>query len=310
MFSRFLPALLCGLLLSFPLAAATPSVVATIKPLQLIAAAVLEDIAAPEVLLPPAASPHNYALRPSDRRQLAEADRVYWVGPDLERFLQRLLESQSSARRLDQVPGLTLRYFGDQHEHSHAEHVHGHDHGHDDHDHTPGTLDAHIWLSVSNAQHIARWMAEDLGQLYPQHQQQLQHNAGEFIQRLQQLDEQLQQRLRPLAGAPYFVFHDAFGYFEDRLGLQPQGIFTLSAEIQPGARHLQGLRQSLAQAGPSCVFREPQFPAERVIALSEGLPVRLAELDPLGIDAANGPDGYEDLLNRLGEQLASCLEQL
>src|SRR5690554_3655229 len=137
MFPRLLPALLCGLLLSFPLHAATPHVLATIKPLQMIAAAVLEDIAEPGVLLPPAASPHNYALRPSDRRQLAEADRVYWVGPELERFLQRLLEDQSTARRLDQVPGLTLRYFGDEHGHAHS---HEHDHHHD-HEHAPGTLD-------------------------------------------------------------------------------------------------------------------------------------------------------------------------
>lgn len=304
MFSRFFPALLCGLLLSFPLTAAQPAVVTTIKPLQLIAAAVLEDISEPEVLLPPAASPHNYALRPSDRRQLADADRVYWVGPDLERFLERLLENQANARRVDQAPGLTLRYFGEEEEHGHE-----HD-SHDDHDHAPGTLDAHIWLSITNAQHIARWMADDLAQLYPQHQQQLQDNAAAFAQRLQQVEEQLQQRLRPLADKPYFVFHDAFGYFEDSVGVQRRDVFTLSTEIQPGARHLQKLRQRLTEAGPSCVFREPQFPAERVTSLSSGLPVQVAELDPLGIDIPVGPKGYEQLLFTLGEELAGCLEQL
>ena len=308
MFSRLLPALLCGLLLSFPLAAATPNVLTTIKPLQLIATAVLDGIAEPEVLLPPAASPHNYALRPSDRRQLADADRVYWVGPDLERFLERLLDTQSSARRVDQTPGLTLRYFGDEHEHEHA-HDH-HDHAHDDHDHAPGTLDAHIWLSGANAQHIARWIAEDLGQLFPEHRQQLQHNANAFSQRLLQVNEQLQQRLQPVAGKPYFVFHDAYGYFEDSLGVQRRDVFTLSTEIQPGARHLQSLRQKLTEAGPSCVFREPQFPADRVTALSNGLPVRVAVLDPLGIDIPIDPHGYEQLLTTLGNELAGCLEQL
>ncbi|MFA5677055.1 MAG: zinc ABC transporter substrate-binding protein ZnuA [Pseudomonas sp.] len=310
MFSRFLPALLFGLALSSPLAADTPKVVATIKPLQLIAAAVLGDIAEPDTLLPPAASPHNYALRPSDRRLLTEADRVYWVGPDLERFLQRLLENQDSARRIDQMPHLTLRYFDDEHHDHGHEHEHGAEHGHDPHDHAPGTLDTHIWLSLSNARHIAHGMAEDLGQLYPQHQQRLQHNAEAFSQRLQQLDQQLQQRLRPLAGKPYFVFHDAYGYFEDSLGLKPRSVFTLSAEIQPGARHLQSLRQSLAEAGSACLFSEPQFPAARITALSEGMPVRIAELDPLGIDVTDGAGGYEQLMSNLASQLAGCLEQL
>ena len=309
MFSRFLPALACGVLLSFPLSAATPSVVTTIKPLQLIAAAVLDGIAEPDVLLPPAASPHNYALRPSDRRQLAEADRVYWVGPDLERFLQRLLDSQPTAKRLDQVPGLTLRYFGEGQLHAHSHH--GHDeHEHEHHDHAPGTLDTHIWLSIDNAQLIALWMADDLTRLFPHHASQLQLNADGFSQRLEQLAVHLQQRLHPLANRPYFVFHDAYGYLEDSVGLQPRGVFTLSAEIQPGARHVQSLRQTLTDAGPSCVFREPQFPAERVHVLSTGLPVQVAELDPLGVDVPAGPGGYEQLLARLGESLSGCLEQL
>src|SRR5690554_1187796 len=165
MILRFLLALACGLSLSFPVTAATPSVLTSVKPLQLIAAAVLDGIAEPEVLLPPTASPHNYALRPSDRRQIAAADRLYWVGPELERFLQRLLDDQPTARRLDQIPGITLRSFGEHdHDHDH-DHDHQHDaHEHHDHDHAPGTLDLHIWLSASNAQRIAQWMAEDLTQ--------------------------------------------------------------------------------------------------------------------------------------------------
>lgn len=305
MFRRFLLALMSGLALSFPLMAATPNVVTTVKPLQLIATAVLDGIAEPAVLLPPGASPHNYALRPSDRRQLAAADRIYWVGPDLERFLQRLLDNQPAARRLDQIQGLALRYYGEGHQH-HDDHGHGHVH----HDHAPGTLDSHLWLAPDNARLIARWMAEDLAQLYPQHHQQLQHNASEFEQRVLHLANQLQQRLRPLANKPYFVFHDAYGYLEDSVGLQPRGVFTLSAEIQPGARHVQALRQTLTGAGPSCIFREPQFPADRIHSLSADLPVHIAELDPLGTDVAVDARGYEQLLTRLGDSLGNCLEAL
>lgn len=307
MFPRFLFTLLCGLALSFPLAAATPKVLTTIKPLQLIASAVLDGVAQPELLLPPNASPHNYALRPSDRRQIANADRLYWVGPELERFLQRLLHSQPSAQRLDQIPGLTLRHFDDEHQHG-AEHEHTHQHH--DHEHAPGTVDPHIWLSPDNAKLIARWMAEDLAQLYPEHQAQLQHNADGFSERLTALQLGLHERLQPLADKPYFVFHDAYGYFEDGMGIRTRGVFTLSMEVQPGARHIQSLRQLLTSAGPSCVFHEPQFPADRIATLSADLPVRDAELDPLGVAITPGPHGYEQLLENLGQTLAECLEQL
>ena len=299
MFSRYLLTLLCGLLLSCPLYADTPNVLTTVKPLQLIAAAVLDDIAKPELLLPPTVSPHHYALRPSDRRKLAQAERVYWVGPDMERFLQHLLEHQDNARRLDQAPDLTLRYFDSSHQQAAAEH-----------EHAPNTLDGHLWLSIANARHIAHWMATDLSALYPQYKQQLQDNAETFDQRLQQLDSQLQARLQALAGKPYFVFHDGYGYFEDSMAIHHQDVFTLSTDIQPGARHLQVLRDKLAAAGPSCIFREPQFPTERIAALSHDLPVQIAVLDPLGIDIPADRNGYILLLQGLGNSLAECLEQL
>ncbi len=153
-------------------------------------------------------------------------------------------------------------------------------------------------------------MAEDLALLYPEHQARLQHNADSFSERLTFLQLRLQERLQPLADKPYFVFHDAYGYFEDSIGIHPRGVFTLSMEVQPGARHIQTLRQQLAAAGPSCVFHEPQFPADRIATLSADLPVRDAELDPLGVAITPGPHGYEQLLENIGHTLTECLEQL
>jgi len=73
--------------------------VASITPLQLIAAEVLDGIAKPEVLIPPGASPHAYSLRPSDTRKIHDADLVVWVGPELEQFLTKPI-SQSNATKL------------------------------------------------------------------------------------------------------------------------------------------------------------------------------------------------------------------
>src|SRR5690606_16899762 len=69
-------------------------VLTRIKPLQLIAAAVQGETGRPEVLLPPGASPHHFALRPSDVRRVQGADLLYWIGPDMENFLPRVLEGR------------------------------------------------------------------------------------------------------------------------------------------------------------------------------------------------------------------------
>lgn len=307
---RLFLCLLCWIGLTSAHAADNARVLTTIKPLQQIATAVMHGVDTPALLMDPGASPHTYALRPSDRRALAGAERIYWVGPELEMFLQDLLERQENSVDLLHLPNMTVREQVQVHnfqEDEHADHHGGHAHGHG-HDH--GSLDAHIWLSPTNASVIAGYMAEDLASLYPQHAERLQTNLTAFRQRLAKLDEQLKARLAPLKDKPYFVFHDGYGYFEDHYGIRPQGIFSLSHEVQPGARHVNQLRQRLQAAGPSCVFTEPQFTPRLVNSLTQGLPVSVGILDPLGGATEVGPTGYEQMLADTGNALADCLEAL
>ncbi|QJD60897.1 zinc ABC transporter substrate-binding protein ZnuA [Pseudomonas sp. gcc21] len=313
---RRLMLLFVGLSVSWSAASATtPTVLTTIKPVQLIAAAVLEGVGSPAVLLPPGASPHSYALRPSDRRAVLQAERIYWVGPDLERFVERLLNESQTAVALMHIPQLTLRDMRqtlDDHADSAASqsHQHAHDELSHGHEHKPGSLDAHIWLDPHNALTIARYMAEDLKALYPDHASTLDQNLAAFESRLTQLDSRLRARFEALHDKPYFVFHDGYGYFEDHYNLAPRGIFSLSHDVQPGARHINALREQLQQAGPACVFSEPQFTPRLIDSLTRDLPVRKAELDPLGSEVDVNARGYEALLKGLADQLAGCLEQL
>lgn len=282
-------------------ARAEPLVLTSIRPLQLIAAAMQEGVGQPAVLLPPGASAHHYSLRPSDVRQLREAALFYWVGPDLEAFLTQPLAGRSGpSLAVQSLPGLTLRHFGDEDGHEHHD-----EHGHD-HDHRPGSLDAHLWLAPHNARLIAARMAEDLAHLDPAHAARYAANRDAFAARLDALEVRLKTRLGQLAARPYFVFHDAYGYFEAAFGLQHAGVFSLSGEVQPGARQVAAMRVELERVAPACVFSEPPLRPRLAETLSAGLPVRLAELDALGSRAAS----YEALLDELAEGLAGCLEAL
>ncbi len=128
------------------------TVVASILPIHSLVAGVIGEIHTVEVLLPASASPHGYAMRPSEAQKLQDADLLVWVGPDLETFLERPLSEPRPGRTVISVLNdleLTLlqgREGGlwETHDHDHA-HDHGHttshpgqaaeDHGHGDHDH-------------------------------------------------------------------------------------------------------------------------------------------------------------------------------
>lgn len=286
-------------------AQAEVKVLTSIKPLQLIAAAVQDGVAIPEVLLPPGASPHNYALRPSDVRKVQSVDLLYWIGPDMEGFLPRVLGGRSlPSVAVQDLPGLKLRHFGTDN-HSHAEEADEHDH-----DHRPGSLDAHLWLSPVNARVIADKMAADLSAADPANAQRYQSNAKAFDARLDALDQRLKKRLANVEGKPYFVFHEAFDYFEDAYGLKHAGVFAVAAEVQPGAQHVAAMRKHLQEVGKTCVFSEPPLRPRLAETLVAGLPVKLAELDALGGYTPATAQGYEQVLEKLGNDLAGCLESL
>lgn len=289
-------------------AQAEVKVLTSIKPLQLIAAAVQDGVAVPEVLLPPGASPHHYALRPSDVRKVQSVDLLYWIGPDMEGFLPRVLNGRTlPSVAVQDLPGLKLRHFA---EDSASHEDHDDDGDEHDHDHRPGTVDAHLWLSPHNARVIAARMAADLGTADPANAARYQSNLKGFNQRLDALDARLKTRLAAIAGKPYFVFHEAFDYFEDNYGLKHAGVFAVAAEVQPGAQHVAAMRTRLQAVGKTCVFSEPPLRPRLAETLVAGLPVKLAELDALGGYTPATAQGYEQLLEKLGNDLAGCLESL
>ena len=300
-------------------AQAQVQILTSIKPLQLIAAAIQDGQGEPQVLLPPGASPHYFVLRPSDAKRLDKANLFYWIGPDLENFLPRLLEKRSKLSvAVQNLPELHLQYFGDEHQHAHTA-AHGHTDQHKqhadnlvehDHAHQPGAVDAHLWLLPENAQVIAARISADLSAHDPDNATVYAENLLAFSQRLEALDQQLKTELAPIQDKSFFVFHEAFNYFEQAYGLKHAGVFAISHELQSGAKHVSQMRARLQQAGPSCVFSEPPMQPRLAHTLAEGLPVTLAELDALGSNLPVSAQAYEQLLKNLAAQFSACLSTL
>ena len=70
-------------------------IVASIKPIHSLASYLMDGIGKPDLIFDGYASPHGFALKPSHAKMLQEADIVFWVGEDLENFLENTLGSIS-----------------------------------------------------------------------------------------------------------------------------------------------------------------------------------------------------------------------
>lgn len=272
-------------------------VLATLKPIAFIAAAITRDVAEPEVLLPTGASPHDFALRPSDLRRLKEADLVIWVGPELESFLVKPLADQQSVLTLLTLPGLPVYRYAEGEAHDHDEHDGHHHHG---------NLDPHIWLGPDLAGPIARAIAARLGELDPTNAARYQGNLVRFEQALAAKDAQVREKMKPVQQKGYFVFHDAYGYWERHYGMQSRGHFTVSPDRRPGAKTLVTIRRALEQHQARCVFAEPQFRPDVIESVVRNTGARVLLLDESGGSYPVGPDAYLYWMDGMANAFSAC----
>jgi zinc transport system substrate-binding protein len=273
-------------------------------------------VGSPHLLLPGGASPHAYALRPSDARQLSDARIVFWVGEALETFLERPLATLARKARLVELleakglVRLPLRSGGLWE--SHAEDSAGRkgnepeDH-HQKEDHHHKGVDAHIWLDPVNARTIVATVAAALIEVDPDNAGQYTANAKALDGRLQVLDSRLKNALQVIKNKPYIVFHDAYQYLERRYGLGAAGAVTVSPGRSPGAKRLIEIRERIRSAKAACVFPEPQFEPRLAQTIIEDTGARIAVLDPLGATLTPGKDAYFTLMEGLASALVRCL---
>lgn len=309
----FAAAILALAALRQPAQAEELKVVVTIKPVHSLAAAVMEGVATPRLLIDGASSPHTYALRPSDAKALHDAHMVLRVSDGLETFLMKVIKALPESIRvvtLEEAPGLTLlplREGGPFEDHDHG-HGHGHSHGngHKAKGRRP-MPDSHVWLDPENAKAMARQIARELAALRPGEAAQFEANANRLVARLDALSAELRTALAGAAGKPFLTFHDAFQYLEKRYGLASAGTVTVNPDVQPSARRISALRQKVKKQAAICVFSEPQFEPALVTTITEGTKARSGVLDPLGAGLTPGPDLYPQLLRTIAKSLTGCL---
>ena len=292
-------------------------VLTTIKPLGFIAAAITDGVSEPKVLLPTGASPHDFSLRPSDIRSINSADLVVWVGPELEGFMAKPLANHPHALALTQVEGMPLFNYAtqdshdshdhDAHDHDHAAHEHGdhdHDEGHEGHHHEG--VDPHIWLGPTQAKVIAKAIASELGKLDPANQARYDANLVAFDAKVDAKDKVIAGQMKAVNQKGYFVFHEAYGYWERHYGMSSKGHFTVSPERRPGAKTLVDIRKALEEKQASCIYAEPQFSPAVIESVARNTGAKVLLLDEVGEQVPLGPDGYPQFMQQLADAFAQC----
>ncbi|MCC0012120.1 MAG: zinc ABC transporter substrate-binding protein [Rhodobiaceae bacterium] len=316
-------------------AMAMDGVVASIKPVYSLVAAVMGDTGSPELIVEGAGSPHTYSLKPSQARMLENAKLVFWIGHDLEAFLEKPLETLShdaqvvALSKAEGLKFLELREGGtfEGHDHGHeghdqdehAEHedhdAHGEEHADHDHDHEGEEhahhhgeeIDVHIWLDPRNAAAMVQAIADALAKADPGNAETYLSNADLLTVSLSRLEDEIGEALAPVHTRSFIVFHDAYQYFEQRFGLHVAGSVTVNPEVMPGAERIAEIHAKVSEVNSVCVFSEPQFEPKILAAITEGTSTHSGTLDPLGASLEDGPNLYFTLMRNMAAEIRGCL---
>ena len=333
-----------SILTFFTPANAEIKVVASIKPIHSLASYLMDGIAKPDLIVDGYASPHGFAMKPSHAKMLQNADLIFWVGEDLENFLEKPLKSiakKAEKIELIEIKGLQVLKFRERNifdEHDHDDHGHDDhgkkeddhddhgkkeddhdhdhddhgkkeddhdDHGHDDHDgHAHGEFDPHIWLDPINAKAMLNEMAEHLIENDPKNEAKYKSNLAKALQEIDKLTIDVMTDLSSSVSS--IVFHDAYQYFEERFNVKVLGAFTVNTDVMPGAEQLAEIREIIEHDKIACVFSEPQFNPDIINAVAKDMKIKTGVLDPLGATLDPGKDLYFDLIRNMSASFKGC----
>ncbi len=252
----------------------TPKIVTTFLPVHLFTQAVVGDTGEVEILISPGAEVHDYQATPDDAKLLSEADVLVENGLGIEEFLSGLITNagNSQLQQINASEGIeVIEEEHDEHEHEGEEHGHGHHHEEGN---------PHVWLDPVLAQQQVATIRDGLIAIDPNNADNYRTNADTYIQQLQQLDNEFQQRLAPVKGCNFITFHDAFPYLAQRYGLQQEAIVEIPEDsITP--QDIQRVQQAVKQYGVKALLTEPGIEDKRIQQISSDLNLSLEAIDPL-----------------------------
>ena len=249
------------------------------------------------LLVPPGASPHTFAAKPSTIRNLVSSAAIFTIGHGLDDWAVRLAQEAGIGQTIVVDAHIPFQEW-DQKGHAHSS-TQGQVEQH-------GAVDPHYWLTIPNAVRMVQSIAETLERLDAGEKGYMQRAAA-YQKQLYALDRELRQILAALPRRDLAVFHPAFSYFANAYGLHIVATFEPSPGQEPTPRHVELFLRQLEAHKLRVLFVEPQLPQGPLSSVARDLRMTLTELDPLG--GGRGRESYIAMMRFNAVQIATALRE-
>jgi len=233
------------------------------------------------VMVPPGANPHSTELTPSQMTEVAKAKMYAKVGSGIEfelTYMDKLTAINKSMQVVDCSKGIELITSVDPDE--------------------PGK-DPHIWLSPQNAKIMVHNICEGLVQIDPVNKAYYEQNRDDYLQDLDNLNQEIRAKLAGVQNRAFIVFHPAWGYFVRDYNLEEIPIEVEGKE--PSAQDVVLVIQKAKELNIKIIFASPQFNPQMAEVIAREIDGRVVFINDLAKD-------YISNLRTVSDELFEAME--
>ncbi|AOH56809.1 adhesin [Peribacillus muralis] len=215
----------------------TLNIYTTVYPLQYFTEAIGGEYVNVDTVYPPGTDEHSFDPSQKDIVKMAESDLFFYIGYNLEGFVTKAEPILSKEGVKTVAVGETVHLDAAEHAHE-DEHAHEEEHAHDEDGHDHGGVNPHLWLDPIYSIEMAKSIRDELTKQMPEQKEYFNSHFNELAKKLNALDEKLATTIEAGRTKKIIVSHSAYGYWEERYGLEQIGVTGLTSSNEPSQKEL------------------------------------------------------------------------
>ncbi|CAH2717584.1 High-affinity zinc uptake system binding-protein ZnuA [Neobacillus rhizosphaerae] len=277
------------------------SIYTTVFPLQYFTERIGGKYVDVKTIYPPGADEHTFEPSQKDMMNLADSDLFFYIGLGLEGFVEK-------AKGTLKNENVTLVPTADKLNLPKNNHSTEEEAGHDDHDH--GDINPHVWVDPLYAKEMAAVIRDSLAKKMPQNKDVFNTNYQKLASELDDLNTQFEQTITNAKHKKIIVTHAAFGYWENRYGIEQISISGLSTSNEPTQKELEKIISIADHDGLHYILFEQNVQSKLGKVVQSEIGARALPIHNLAIlskENIKNKETYFSLMNKNLETLKTAL---
>ncbi|AXF55749.1 metal ABC transporter solute-binding protein, Zn/Mn family [Salicibibacter kimchii] len=263
-----------------------------------------------ESIYPPNADAHSFEPTANELIELAESDAFIYSGVGMEGFVETAEDMLADEDVMMVAAGEGIELIGSAHDHDHD------DHDHDDHDHEHdaehGDGDPHIFLDPVRSIDVAENIKNTLAELRPEKEAYFTENYEVLRDDLKTLDQTLETTFAEADRDQLIVSHAAYGYWEDRYGLEQLSVLGLSSNEEPSQAELTEIVEIAEEENIGYIVFENNVSSSVTEVIQEEIGAEslvLRNLESISEEDAANDEDYFSMMEKNIETLETALNE-